>query len=281
MNDPNQKKNNSNLDSVMQGANWGALIVMVIAVILLLFVVAKMFWKESENNAPSEIIVKYELKLDTISVNKKAISISTESVKQIDHNNKVMLDEINNSVQAQYSRMESILQVQEDRNKLFTYGAGLLAILVAIATFFGFKSINEMKRSTIDAAEYEAKKVAEKVAEKVARDVAVEKTKEEIVKRLDNIKNDLRNELFVSFKKEITRKELEVSDDFANNLRSEFDEKIAHLLENINIKEDVVEIKKESEGKKEDSTSNLKTDVQIESVSINEKDLFDDEDLTK
>lgn len=210
MNDPNQKKNNSDLDYLIIGANWGALVVMVLSVGLLFFVAKQMFSKESTNNAPNEILIKYELKVDTVSLNIKGIAINSESVKQIDQNNKVVLDEINKSVQAQYTRMESILQVQEDRNKMFTYGAGLLAILVAIATFFGFKSINEMKKSTIDSAEYESKRVAEEEARKIAKETSITVSKDEISKQVESIKNDLEI-TFQSFLISENKKEVESS----------------------------------------------------------------------
>ena len=129
--------------------------------------------------------------------------------------------------------MESILAVQEARSNLFSYGAGFLAILVAIATFFGFKSINEMKKGTIEAAEYEAKKIAEEKAKEVAQKVAEEKTKEELVSRLDGIKVELESSLTSDFQRKLDERELNVSDEFINSMRDEFDIKLNKLREEL------------------------------------------------
>lgn len=276
MSDSKQKNNNSSLDWLIQGTNWGALFIMVTAMLLLLLIMAKIFLKDTENNAPKKLIIKYELKIDTIPSKSKTKSISIESIKQIDENNKLILEEINKSVQAQYTRMESILTVQEDKSKLFTYGAGFLTILVALATFFGFKSIYEMKKGTMESAEYEARKIAEDVAKKIAKDVSEEKTKEEILNRFENIKNQVSNELHLSFKEELSKNELIVSDDFTNQLRKEFDEKITKLNEELSSK-----IEKESSiiENNEVNPVNKETSSEAKDDSNTDGDLFTDGDL--
>lgn len=203
----NSEKSKGYLESIVNGTNWVALGVVAFAVIGLIAIIFNLLSKDEENNAPKQILVRYEISVDKVSLKNAKDSTTLTIIERLDENNKKILNEINSSVDAQYKRMESILSVQEDRSRLFSYGAGFLAILVAIATFFGFKSINEMKKSTIEAAEYEAKKVAEEEAKKVATATAKEvaeleaKTtstkisKEEISKQMSTIKEDLENAL--------------------------------------------------------------------------------------
>lgn len=228
------KDSKTKLECLINGADWAAIVVVTIATIALIFVVSSLVGKQPENHAPKEIIIKYEIVMDSISLKKDKDSASLKTLKNLDENNKKILNEIAFSVDAQYKRMESILLVQEDRSKLFSYGGGFLAILVAIATFFGFKSINEMKKSTIEAAEYEARKIAEEKAKEVAQRVAEEKTKEELAKKLEDIKTELQSSFTSDFQGKIDERELNVSDEFLISIRQEFDIKINELREELN-----------------------------------------------
>lgn len=201
----NSEKSKNNLESIVNGTNWVALGVVAFAVIGLVSIIFNLLGKEEANNAPKKIIIKYEISVDKVTLKNAKDSTTLTVVKSLDENNKKVLNEINSSVNAQYARMESILSVQEDRSKLFSYGAGFLAILVAIATFFGFKSINEMKKSTIDAAEYEAQKIAEEKAEEISNKVS----KEEINRQMDSIKMDLEITL-QKFLTDENKKEVEI-----------------------------------------------------------------------
>lgn len=195
----NSEKSKGYLESIVNGTNWVALGVVAFAVIGLIAIIFNLLRKEEVNNAPKQILIKYEISVDKITLKNAKDSTTLRVVKSLDENNKKILSEINSSVDAQYKRMESILSVQEDRSRLFSYGAGFLAILVAIATFFGFKSINEMKKSTIESAEHEAKKIAEDEAKKVAKEEAkktsTEISKKEINRQMSSIKGDLENAL--------------------------------------------------------------------------------------
>lgn len=230
----NSETSKKNLESIVYGTNLVALFVVFIAVVGLICVVFNLMIKTEENNAPKEILIKYEISVDKASLKNAKDSTTLRIVKSLDENNKKILSEINSSVDAQYKRMESILSVQEDRSKLFSYGGGFLAILVAIATFFGFKSINEMKKSTIEAAEYEAKKIAEEKAKEVAQKVAEEKTKEELVSRLNGIKAELHTSLTSDFQDKLNERELNVSDELLSSIRQEFDNKLDELREELN-----------------------------------------------
>jgi len=249
----NSEKSKGYLESIVNGTNWVALGVVLFAVVGLICVVFNLLTKTEENNAPKEIVIKYEITVDKVSL-KNAKDSTTLRVKSLDENNKKILSEINSSVDAQYKRMESILSVQEDRSRLFSYGAGFLAILVAIATFFGFKSINEMKKSTIEAAEYEAKKVAEDEAKKVAKEEAkktsTKVSKAEINKQIESIKDDLEISLRTSLVYE-NKKEVEAS----INAKTEEFEKLKTVAEDLIAKLQVIfdrEIVKNSEDEPKD-----------------------------
>lgn len=235
----NPETSKKNLESIVNGTNWVALCVVLVAVVGLIFVIFNLLSKTEKNNAPTEILIKYEISVDKVSLKNAKDSTTLRVVQSLDENNKKILSEINSSVDAQYKRMESILSVQEDRSRLFSYGAGFLAILVAIATFFGFKSINEMKKSTIEAAEYEAKKIAEDEAKKVAKEEAkktsTKVSKAEISKQIESIKDDLEISLRASLVNE-NKKEVEES----LNAKTEEIEKLKTVAEDLIAKLQVI-----------------------------------------
>ena len=271
------EKSKSTLDWLIHGANWIAIIVVGFATIALISIVSKLINKEVENNAPKEIIVKYEIVVDTIALKNVKDPIVLKVVSNIDESNKKVLAEINASVDAQYKRMESILEVQEDRSKMFSYGAGFLAILVAIATFFGFKSINEMKKGTIDAAEYEAQKIAEVKATEIAKKIAEEKTKEELVIILESIKTELLTSLTLVFQSKLDERELKISDEFLNSIRAEFDGKLSALREDqITVNEIVTP---EPSDQIENDHTIIENSSDDENSQSDEGNLYNDEDL--
>lgn len=273
----NQKDSKSKLEWLIIGADWAAIIVVTIATISLIYVVSSLMSKQPENSAPKEILIKYEILVDTISVKKIKDSVTLKTLKNLDDNNKKILKEINVSVDAQYKRMESILSVQEDRSKLFSYGGGFLAILVAIATFFGFKSINEMKKSTIEAAEYEAKKIAEEKAKEVAQRIAEEKTKEELAIKLEGIKTELQSSLISDFQDKLDQRELNVSDEFISSIRLEFDSKLNKLMEELDNSND--NKTPESGERTENSGEVINNFSNEENSQNNDESLYNDSDL--
>lgn len=186
-----QKSAVSTIDRLINWANFTAIIIVGLATTMLILVIAKAMWTSADNQAPIQINVNYTLKVDSNQLRNYRDSSNIEFDKFITQNNQKVIKAVDSSVNLQYKRMESILSVQEDKSKLFTYGAGFLAILVALATFFGFKSINEMKKATIDVAEYEATKVAEVKAKEVAQKEA----KSEIIIQFQQIQNDLESTL--------------------------------------------------------------------------------------
>ena len=221
-------KEGISLDKLINGANWIAIIVVGLSTAMLLLVIAKAVLSNSNNPAPKQIEIKYILKVDSLQLRSFKDSTSITYDKFIRQNNQKVIEEVNNSIKQQYQRMESILSVQEDKGKLFTYGAGFLAILVALATFFGFKSINEMKKGTIESAEYEARKLA--------GDIAEEKTKEKVRELLEDIRKQITTEIKTEFKGDFERKELIISDQFRQELLQvinksfeNFDERILEL----------------------------------------------------
>jgi len=268
----NSETSKKNLESIVNGTNWVALCVVFVAVVGLIFVIFNLLSKTEKNNAPTEILIKYEISVDKVSLKNAKDSTTLRVVQSLDENNKKILNEINSSVDAQYKRMESILSVQEDRSRLFSYGAGFLAILVAIATFFGFKSINEMKKSTIEAAEYEAKKIAEEKAKEVAQSVAEEKTKEELVSRLDGIKAELYTSLTSDFQSKLDLRDLNVSDDFQNLIRAELDAKLNEL------REEIYSLSNTSTTELSEQTASESTNIVNEGLS-SEESLYTDNDL--
>lgn len=261
--EPKESTWNLSMDRLIYWANFTAIIIVGLSTLMLLFVIGKAISSNSDNQAPKQIDINYTLKVDSTQLKAYRDSSSYQFDKLIQQNNKKVIEEVDNSIKQQYQRMESILSVQEDKNKLFTYGAGFLAILVALATFFGFKSINEMKKSTIEAAEYEAKKIAEEVAKKIAED----KTKEEIQARYEAIENTIIDKVKANLLEEFNNNKVTVSD---------LDKKIAVLQNRIDVyfaSEEMVNTTPNLEPDNSDDT-----DINVNVKDVKEKDLFTDEE---
>jgi hypothetical protein len=64
-------------------------------------------------------------------------------------------------------------------NKLYT---AIVAIILAIAGFFGFKSISEIKSQAIEDAKKESSNIAKKESKKIAKKIAKKEAKEEFIR---------------------------------------------------------------------------------------------------
>lgn len=208
----------SKLDNHIWAAHWSALAVILGSIILLFILISKMFLTNLvENNSPSEVQIKYELSGKENKLESMNDSLNLEYQKIIHQNNLKVVDEVNKSIKTQYDRIQTIIDSKEEQNIYSTYGAGIIALILGVAGFFGFKSINEMKKDAIETAEIEAKEVAGIAAKKELQDKYL------------GIKNEVIKEIEATFIDRFKQKELVVSDEFVRAVNEQFDEKIKIL----------------------------------------------------
>ncbi|HLO70257.1 MAG TPA: hypothetical protein VK167_05280 [Flavipsychrobacter sp.] len=108
--------------------------------------------------------------------NKQADSIIVEL-----YNNNVNLKD---SVSKINSMIESIrIENKFTENKIKIY-ASIIAMIIAVVGFFGFKSLNDVREHSIKRAEFEAQKTAKEEANKTAKITSQQMLSEEILGKL-------------------------------------------------------------------------------------------------
>lgn len=180
----------SPLECMINTVNWIGIVIMGLAIALFLVTITVIVNKKPNPTTTLNLELSYKLNPDSLIINNS----------QFDERNKLLFDEINKTLTSYDAKIKSIIATEEDKNKWFTYVTGFLSILIAFATFFGFKSVFEMKKEAIETAEREAKIIAEKKAESIAKSVAIQEIKDQF----KSIKTDLEIELKTCLKSEIT-----------------------------------------------------------------------------
>jgi hypothetical protein len=96
----------------------------------------------------------------------KSIVVSAELFKEL----QVTTDSINKSIK-KFEEIKSEVVAIEERNKDdMKFYLTILGSIIAVVGFFGFKSINDTRESSIKFATDEAKLIAKKIAEEEAKD---------------------------------------------------------------------------------------------------------------
>lgn len=231
--------------------NWGhglSILFAALGVIIVTIIVCFLLFNTPEKTkTENKFEVKYNLQIDPIQLKKLKGQDAIEYFKLIEQNNKKIADEFNQKINDQYERTQKLIELKEEQNLYNTYGAGIIAIILAIGSFFGFKSINQMHKDTIETAEIEAKKAAEK------------ETKEFLSLKLDEIQKNIRNQVILESGEQIKS----ISEDYSKLVErySKLDERIKKMESPISS----TDFKEES-----DNSQVLKRESH---------DLFDDNDL--
>ncbi len=98
--------------------------------------------------------VKDTTKFKNISFN---LNLETKDLSKINENNKLLYKSID-SMLVNFQRNQEILQSEKsERENFISFTSGILAIIIALSGFFGFKSINEMKNAAIESSREQAK----------------------------------------------------------------------------------------------------------------------------
>lgn len=209
-------ENNNNYQKLV---NWGhglSIFFASFGVISVTIIVFFLLSKTPDRTQTDNVFkIEYTLQIDPIQLKRLKGQDAIEYLKFIEQNNLRIAEQFDKKINDQYGRVQKLIELKEEQNLYNTYGAGVIAIILAIGSFFGFKSINQMHKDTIETAEIEAKKVAEteakKVAETEAKKVAKEKAKQFISEKLTEIQEDIinrikseHNEAFESIRRDVS-----------------------------------------------------------------------------
>lgn len=130
------------------------------------------------------------------------INFKSKNIIDVQKENQILYKKIDTLLVHFQKKQESILKERDDRESYISFTTALMTIIIALAGFFGFKSINEMKLKAIEAAEEEAKsflRKKENEIEKLYQD-KISKAVDEKIKTIkmldeDNVKSIVKNEM--------------------------------------------------------------------------------------
>jgi hypothetical protein len=206
--------NKEKLDQVVHWANLASVIVVSISVIAIISAAVFFFYPKKETVI--NVKVNYAISIDTTIVKHGRLTSNANSKKlnELIENNKLVYKNINKLIEDFDKKQKSTYQSNKNQTDFISYASAIFALIVSIAGFFGFKSINEMKLAAIEAAIEESNKVSE-----------------------NSMKNFMENEL-----KEVTKKAVaDVSMIFIEPLESKLNE-IQDKMEECCGERDIVEI---------------------------------------
>jgi hypothetical protein len=260
------EKNESKLDEQIANANNAAILIIVVSVLLLCIVVANLFLSCPKEKYSKEIQISYHLNSSNLKD-----STCKDYYKVIDENNNKLLKEINSSLNKEYSRIQAIIDSKEEQNIYNSYCAGIIALIIGVAGFFGFKSINEMKKDAIESSERESKKIAEKTANEV--------TKSQNLSYLNKIQEDILNIVKVYIETEFKSQQLKINDDTLKTIYEKFEPDLQNIMEQY------FQLKSKIEDCCDKTVANNKTNDEltlinnVNNIEIEEDNLFSDNDL--
>lgn len=272
-------KPHNKFDDQISKANYAAIIIILLSIILLIIVIGKLFLTGPQQKITKEIKITYELKESKVTIDQLKDSNSIEYFKIIEANNRKLIGELNKSLGSEYSRIQKIIDSKEEQNIYNSYGAGLIALIIGVAGFFGFKSINEMKKDAIETAESEAKKIAEDTAKNTSTMISEKVAKREARERYPRLKEELIREIQLEFNGRFDDKELQVSDDFQNNINNIVNEKYKELNEKYDQLRGRIDICCPDAKNNDSETPRYHDDIEVVNIKKDIEGLYSDDDI--
>ena len=184
--------------------NWGnglSILFAAVGVLAVIIIVFQLLQKIPNKTKTENIFkIEYNLQIDSSKLKKLKNQEAIEYLKFVEQNNKKIAEDFTQQINDQYDRTQKLIELKEEQNLYNTYGAGIIAIILAIGSFFGFKSINQMHKDTIDIAKIEAEKTAAKEA------------KEFMSIKLEEIKKSIQSQVLAELREEIKSVKIDYTD---------------------------------------------------------------------
>ncbi|WP_396601649.1 hypothetical protein [Algibacter sp. R77976] len=262
---------NERLNKVVHFTNIVSVLVVFSCVIAILTLGYNLMPKTAEINK-NEVNLIYSLKIDSTyardSIKKPLLDFKETTTK----NNEKIYKEVNKLITDFEERNKELLRQKQEQSNFVSLSSALLGILLAIAGFFGFKSIKEMKKDALETATETSEKTAEVVAKDTAK-ITAEITAEEVAKsemreKYTNIKDEIRDTVLAEVKVFVDKKNIASVDD----LKSELDSLKTQIEDCCNI-ENI-----EEENQQEEQDLVIGNEGAVESNQL-EEDMFSDDDL--
>lgn len=154
----------SGLKGIILATNIVALFIMLVSILILFYAICRLVDPpvKSDNVTIQKVEFVYKIDIDTTKIKKLKDSTSLEYLRFVTKNNDKILESINKVIQNQEKRVDEIIERNKIQSDFVTYASAIFALILSIAGFFGFKSVNEMKKESIERAEMIASEEAKK-----------------------------------------------------------------------------------------------------------------------
>lgn len=145
----------SGLKGIILATNIVALFIMLVSMMILFFAIYRLVDPpiKSDKITIQKVEFVYKIDIDTTKIKELKDSTSLEYLRFVTKNNDKILENMNKVIQNQEKRVDEIIERNKIQSDFITYASAIFALILSIAGFFGFKSINEMKKEAIERAE--------------------------------------------------------------------------------------------------------------------------------
>jgi cysteinyl-tRNA synthetase len=183
-----------------------------------------------------DVNVNYKLEIDSTFTKESVKNPLFNFNEKITKNNEKIYREINKLINRFEEENKELLRQKQEQSKFVSLSSAILGILLAIAGFFGFKSIKEMKKDSIETSKETSEKTAEVVAKETAKTTAAitaeEVAKSEMREKYANINDEIRDTVLAEVKVFIDKKNIANIDDLKtelDNLKAQIDDCCNHI----------------------------------------------------
>lgn len=98
------------------------------------------------------------------------LNLETKDLNKINQNNDLIYKKIDSMLVNFQRNQKVILEEKKEREGFISFTSGILAIIIALSGFFGFKSINEMKNAAIDSSREVAKNESKNISDSLVKE---------------------------------------------------------------------------------------------------------------
>lgn len=154
----------SGLNGIILATNIAALVIMLASIFILFHAIYRLVDPpvKSDKVTIQKVELAYRIDIDTTKIKELKDSTSLEYLRFVTRNNDKILESMNKVIQNQEKRVDEIIERNKIQSDFVTYASAIFALILSIAGFFGFKSINEIKKESIERSEMIASEEAKK-----------------------------------------------------------------------------------------------------------------------
>ena len=141
----------SGLNGIILATNIAALVIMLASIFILFHAIYRLVDPpvKSDKVTIQKVELAYRIDIDTTKIKELKDSTSLEYLRFVTKNNDEILQSMNKVIQNQEKRVDEIIERNKIQSDFVTYASAIFALILSIAGFFGFKSVNEMKKNQL------------------------------------------------------------------------------------------------------------------------------------